>query len=156
MISIDAETKTQETNTTILQTLRKYIMSFISNLLNRTTEEEVTQDESTPVTVGEWFTSKEHYLEFKAAFKNWINRGARCDASHFLLYAILRNRDWKDGWTYPTIPGKQVEHEYKKSAAFNQLKSGYNEKYLLAPFDGTITTAMLKALRENLADIRGK
>ena len=128
-------------------------MKFISNLLNSTTEE-VVQDESIEVTPGEWFTSKEHYLEFRTAFKNWINRDAECDASHFLLYAILRNRDWKDGWTYPKNPGKQVEHEYKKSAAFSKIKSGYNEKYLLAPFDGTITTAMLKALRDNMEYIK--
>ena len=143
-------------------------MNFISNLFKRekTTipvkitsitkleAPEIQEDESTTVTPGDWFTSKEHYLEFRAAFKSWIKRGERTYASHFLLYAFLRNRDWKKGWTYPTKPGKQLEHNYKRSAAFQQIKSTYNESNLLAPFDGTITTAMLKALRENLENIR--
>lgn len=133
-------------------------MSFISNLINKPTKtvaiEEVTHEESIDVTSGEWFTSKEHYLEFTAAFKNWINRGGHADSTHFLLYAILRNKDWNKGWTYPLNPGKQTEQHWKKMYAFQKITSPYNEKELLAPFDGTVTTEMLKTLRENLEYIR--
>ena len=79
-------------------------MNFLNNLLNKETtivvaepvKEEAIKSIST-VTPGDWFTSKEHYQEFTAAFKNWINRGGYADSSHFLLYAILRNKDWKKG-----------------------------------------------------------
>ncbi len=146
-------------------------MSFISNLfknkkttipvritsVTKLAAPEIQDDESIEaVTPGDWFTSKEHYLEFRAAFKKWINYGNWASSSHFILYAILRNRDWKDGWNCPKSPGKQIEHKYKKSSSFYIIKSGYQDGYLLKPFGGTITTAMLKALRENLDDIRGK
>ena len=136
-------------------------MKILNKLINKkpaitVAETETTTTMTTDVKPGEWFTSKEHYLEFTAAFKNWINRGGYADSSHFLLYAILRNKDWKKGWTPPTKAGKIDEHAYKRSHAFYKIKSGYNEKYLLAPFDGTITTEMLMVLRENLDDIRGE
>ena len=139
-------------------------MNFISNLINRNTTEEVaaevqTQEELVAVTPGDWFTSKEHYLEFRAAFKAYAsdeNTKYGLWPSHFVLYAILRNRDWKKGWTFPTKTGKQVEHRYKLSSAFNAIKSPYNEEYLLKPFDGTITTEMLMALRENLDEYRNQ
>jgi len=138
-------------------------MNFLNNLLNKETtivvaepvKEEAIKSIST-VTPGDWFTSKEHYQEFTAAFKNWINRGGYADSSHFLLYAILRNKDWKKGWTYPEKEGKKVEHRYKLGYAFDKIKSGYNEKHLLAPFDGTVTTEMLMALRENLDEYRNQ
>lgn len=140
-------------------------MKFLNNLLNRNTaqaaeiieEVQEVQAPTTSVTPGEWFTSKEHYLEFRAAFKAYANddNTKYClSPCHFALYAILRNRDWKKGWTLPTKPGKQVEHKYKLSNVFNMIKSPYNEEHLLKPFDGTITTEMLIALRENLDDYR--
>ena len=135
-------------------------MQFLNNLLNRATEETVieavAQEETTAphnVEAGEWFTSKEHYLEFTAAFKKSA-QDKNLTSAHFLLYAILRNRDWNKGWTLPTNKGKQIEHGYKKSNAFYQLKSPAGERHLLAPFDGTITTEMLMAIRENLDKIR--
>ena len=135
-------------------------MNFLNNLINRNTtvvaepvKEEAIKSIST-VTPGEWFTSKEHYLEFRTAFKKFLNDGGNASAGHFLLYAILRNRDWKKGWTYPLHPGKQVEHRAKLSQAFDMIKSTWMEKHLLAPFDGTITTEMLMALRENLDEYR--
>ena len=136
-------------------------MSFISNLLNRTTEEvvtieEVSQEESNSVEMGDWFTSKEHYLEFKAAFKNWATERKYLTSSHFILYALLRNREWTKGWTAPNPKslGKVDQHHWKKIYAFHNIKTGYNETELLAPFDGTITTAMLKTIRENIEYIR--
>ena len=145
-------------------------MSFISNLLNRkekttvpVTITSVNKLEApeilTTVEPGEWFTSKEHYLEFRAAFKAYANDENKkygLSPCHFVLYAILRNRDWKKGWTYPSKAGKQVEHQYKLSSAFSGIKSPYNEENLLKPFDGTITTEMLIAIRENLDELRGK
>ena len=137
-------------------------MNFISNLLNKPTKTvaiEEVQEELITVTPGDWFTSKEHYLEFRAAFKAYANdenHKHELMPVHFIMYAILRNRDWRDGWTFPTKTGKQVEHRYKLSSAFNAIKSPYNEEYLLKPFDGTITTEMLMALRENLDEYRNQ
>jgi hypothetical protein len=135
-------------------------MNFLNNLLNKKTEVKITEvrevEAPTISTVepGDWFTSKEHYLEFRAAFKKYLREGGEPQACHFLLYAILRNRDWKKGWTYPEHPGKQVEHTAKLSQAFSNIKSTWMENYLLKPFDGTVTTEMLMALRENLEDYR--
>ena len=116
-------------------------------------EKEAVQAES-PVIYGEWFTSKEHYLEFIAAWKNWVNRGGYISSSHIILYALLRNRDWNAGWTDPKNPGKITEQHWKKWYAFQSIKMAHNERALLAPFDGTITTEMLMTIRENLSYIR--
>jgi len=122
-------------------------MQFLKKLIKK--------EETETVTVGDWFTSKEHYLEFIAEFKKSANDPkVYLSSTHFLLYAILRNKDWKKGWTTPLKPGKKVEHSVKLSGAFNNIKSPYREDWLLKPFGGTITTDMLMTLRENLQDIR--
>jgi len=115
---------------------------------------ETTETPAVIESTNEWFTSKDHYLEFRAAFKNWAKRGGQLDSCHFLLYSILRNRDWNKGWTTPTNPGKLTEHHYKIANAFYAIKSPHNERYLLAPFDGTITTEMLIEIRSQLDAIR--
>jgi hypothetical protein len=120
----------------------------------------VKEEATTPlttVTPGEWFTSKEHYLEFRAAFKKYAsdkNNKYGLRPVHFIIYAILRNRDWRDGWTIPEHPGKKIENRAKLSEAFNAIKSPWSEEHVLKPFDGTITTEMLIALRENLDEYR--
>jgi len=121
-------------------------MQFLKTLLNKKTTTIST------ITPGEWFTSKEHYLEFTAAFKKAAQL-RNLSSSHFALYAILRNRDWKKGWTYPKNPGKQVEHIYKKSLCKREIQRPSNEGPLLQPFDGTITTEMLMTIRENLEEL---
>lgn len=131
-------------------------MNFLNNLMKKPTTTVATQEVQAPITTvtpGDWFTSKEHYLEFKAAFKAYAsdkNTKYALSSSQILLYAILRNRDWKKGWTTPTNPGKLVEHRAKMASAFSMIKAPYCEEHLLKPFDGTITTEMLMALRENL------
>lgn len=139
-------------------------MNFLNNLINKTkTEVKITkvQEVEAPsistVTPGEWFTSKEHYLEFRAAFKKYAsdkNNKYGLRPVHFIIYAILRNRDWRDGWTIPEHPGKKIENRAKLSEAFNAIKSPWSEEHVLKPFDGTITTEMLIALRENLDEYR--
>lgn len=139
-------------------------MNFLNNLINKTkTEVKITkvQEVEAPsistVTPGEWFTSKEHYLEFRAAFKKYAsdkNNKYGLRPVHFIIYAILRNRDWRDGWTIPEHPGKKMENRAKLSEAFNAIKSPWSEEHVLKPFDGTITTEMLIALRENLDEYR--
>jgi len=139
-------------------------MKFFNNLLNKTTTTvatpEVKKEAVKPlltVTPGDWFTSKEHYLEFKAAFKAYANdKNTRYALSsvQLMVYAILRNREWKKGWTYPTKVGKQVEHNAKLASAFSMIKAPYFEEHILKPFDGTVTTEMLMALRENLEQYR--
>lgn len=116
-------------------------------------ETKEVQNEETQT--GDMFTSKEHYLEFTAAFKAWAKAKKPLDSQHFLLYAILRNRDWTKGWTLPENSGKLTEHQYKLARAFNGIKSPYLQDYLLAPFDGTITTEMLARIRSELDNIRG-
>lgn len=124
---------------------------MISKLFEK---EVVTQTESNPVTHGDWFTSKEHYLEFIAAWKNWVNRGGHINSSHIILYALLRNKDWTNGWTEPTIRGKIDQQHWKKIHAFHSIRTVHCERALLAPFDGTVTTEMLITIRENLEYIR--
>ena len=140
------ETQTQETNNDITN-IEEYIMSLI---IAEKTSEEATQDGPMTANPGNWFTSKEHYLEFIAAWKNWANRGGHITSSHLILYALLRNRDWNDGWTPATKIGKIDQQKWKVIYAFEAIRSVHNETALLAPFDGTVTTEMLIAIRENL------
>lgn len=142
-------------------------MNFLNNLLNRNTTEttvaepikaEAVKSIST-ITPGDWFTSKEHYLEFRAAFKAYAsdkNHKYGLRPCHFIIYAILRNRDWRDGWTIPTHPGKKVENQAKLSEAWNTIKAPWSEEHILKPFGDTITTEMLIALRENLDEYRNQ
>lgn len=141
-------------------------MNFFTNLLKNPTitvaETEQAHKKTVitgNVTPGDWFTSKEHYLEFRAAFKAYAsdkNKRYGLTSAHFLVYSILRNRDWTKSWTYPTHPGKQVEHVAKKATAFTTIRNPWWEEHLLKPFDGTITTEMLMVLRENLDEYRNQ
>jgi len=117
-------------------------------------EAKETQIEETQT--GDMFTSKEHYLEFTAAFKAWAKARKPLDSQHFLLYAILRNRDWTKGWTTPENSGKLTEHQYKLARAFYSIKSPHTKDYLLAPFGETISQEMLERIRSELDEIKAK
>jgi hypothetical protein len=115
-------------------------------------QKEETKIEETQT--GDMFTSKEHYLEFTAAFKAWAKARKPLNSSHFLLYAILRNRDWTKGWTTPLKAGKLLENAYKRNQAFYAIKSPHFKNDLLAPFGETITQEMLERVRSELDEIR--
>ena len=136
-------------------------MQLLNTLFNKktttvNTAKEEAVEPTTNVVPGEWFTSKEHYLDFRAAFKKYVNSDDKyaLQPVHFIIYAILRNRDWRDGWTIPQHPGKKIENQAKLSSAWQMIKSPWCENLILKPFDGTITTEMLIALRENLDEYR--
>ncbi len=130
-------------------------MQILNYFKNKTVTKQAEEITISSIEPGEWFTSREHYLDFVSAFKKSANdKTMHLSSVHFLLYAILRNKDWRKGWTKPLHPGKKVEHQAKLGYAFQIIKNKWMEDYLLKPFDGTITTEMLIALRENLDDIR--
>jgi len=123
-------------------------MKILSTLINKVTNKE---EAITPVIPGNWFTSKEHYLEYRAAFSKYTIKND-VNSSHLILHATFRNRDWLKGWTVPTNPNKLIEHEAKKKLAMYVIASSYSDNYLLAPFDGTVTTEMFVALKAHLKE----
>lgn len=113
---------------------------------------EILEEEE--VQTGDMFTSKEHYLEFKAAFKAWASEKKWLATHHFLLYAILRGRDWTKGFAPDRFPKDHGSHKYKMRQAFYNIKSSFHQESLLEPFGGTITTGMLKRIRNELDTIQ--
>ena len=131
-------------------------MKNINNLFKNSAPAVEVQTEAQTEAVGpnNWFTSKEHHDDFIAAFKHYANNNDNLTASHFLLYAILRNQDWKKGWTLPKNENKHIEHKQKLTMAFITIIKQLNDNKLLKPFGGNITTEMLMAVRVHLIAIR--
>jgi hypothetical protein len=78
-------------------------------------------------------------------------------AAHHLLYAALRGRDWRRGFTPIRRPSKLAGGAFAGWALFDalwQLQSVHRESQLLAPFDGLVTPTMLAELRPLLPSVQ--
>lgn len=133
----------------------------------------VKQDDNL-TNVHSFFVSKEHYLSFRAAWKQYIADGkhkratyidawgGRCKepssltAAHHLVYNALRKRDLHKSFAPLTNPNKVGNDPYR---AFDHARGAiswaakYRPDRLLAPFGGTVTEAMLKELSETLKSV---
>lgn len=72
-------------------------------------------------------------------------------ASHYLLYAALRGKDWRKGFTCMTNQRKLDNGAFQGWALFRavtNLHMASREEFLLAPFDGLVTPVMLQDIRE--------
>jgi len=142
------------------------------------------------------FESKEHYLAFRKAWSESVNspeakktlirpeygdpyRKPGCmNSGHFVLYAILRGRDWRKGFTIPTRENKKNN---RADLVARNIVRGYwdsNDWYIergqgksqaaptpdhlvklmetfLSPFKGTVTIEMLLEVGEKLGPTVG-
>lgn len=97
------------------------------------------------------FETKEQYEQFISEWKTWIKSEQKhnTECYHFMLYAMLRGRDWRKCITPPSNPNKLVGVEKWRTLRTN-LNIIHNEWYnaeLLAPFASAVTPEMLKTLR---------
>lgn len=129
----------------------------------------ITNIQNTPKAV---FTDKEHYLKFRETWKQLINSEEKhnLSARYHLLYAILRNKDWRKGFTSATNKNKLANGRTPDDTLISTLRSlnwlidvangsfekntvppsDYQKRFLvsfLEIFKGTITSEMLKGLR---------
>ena len=72
-------------------------------------------------------------------------------AEHHLLYAVMRGKDWRKGFT-AAINKKKLENGYRPAVltAFTCITSSYRDERLLLPFDGILTKEGLIRLRHLL------
>lgn len=90
------------------------------------------------------FESKEQYLTFIENWKKAANdkEGDKLTFQHFILYALLRGKDWKKCLSeHSTEDTKYLAAEYAETMPYKYLS--------LWPFGGTITESMLEAARGN-------
>lgn len=120
------------------------------------------------------FRDKEHYLKFVAAFKK-SSQAKNLRTVHFMLYAILRNRDWRKGFTSTTNKNK-LANGRKPNDTLNHslmvlrsmLKHGTNDWQVQMAarelvefntiFGDTITAEMLEQIHDFLPmwNVEGK
>ena len=75
----------------------------------------------------------------------------RLSAAHYLLYAVLRGRNWHNGFTNPTNTNK-VHNGYRPHSirALQEVRNKCYNKWLLEPFAGLVTEEALDRVRELL------
>ena len=108
------------------------------------------------------FGSKQHYIDFKKKWSEIVNSDKKhtLTSSDFVLYALLRGRDWRKGFTLP------VEHKGNYESrnpfnvfgsirkAFRNLEQDTVRNKIIELFDGLLTMDMIdKAISySNLPD----
>jgi hypothetical protein len=126
-----------------------------------------------------FFDSKEHYLQFKAAWKKYIsdghhlcgtytdNQGGTCKYAsnlttiHHLIYNGLRKRDLRKSFCPITKPQKLKLAGGDPYAAFNYARNMLryyarrgSTSAISDVFGDTVTTSMLSELSESLEDVK--
>lgn len=75
-------------------------------------------------------------------------------ASHFLLYAVLRGKDWRKAFSTPSNPNKLNNlNDFALGQALYEVSSTYYEPSLLAPFGGLVTKEMMAEVRKLLRPV---
>lgn len=72
-------------------------------------------------------------------------------AAHYLLYAALRGKDWRKGFTCVSNQRKLDNGAFQGWALFRSITIIHmpsQEELLLAPFGGLVTPLMLQSIRE--------
>jgi hypothetical protein len=126
--------------------------------------------ESIKNTPKEVFTDKEHYLKFREIWKQAMNSEDKhkLTATHHLLYAMLRNKDWRKCFTpvtrqskldngrtvndtlYSTFISLSQYLHIAQMLADKKNTADYNKRIFatfLEPFKDTITLEMLAKLK---------
>lgn len=103
-------------------------------------------------TTTRFFADVAHYDAMRRRWSILLQSNDRfhLDSAHHLLYLALRGRDWRRGWTPIRNQRKLTNGAFLGWQLFNALWRLHNpgyEDWLLAPFDGLVTPAMLATLR---------
>ncbi len=100
------------------------------------------------------FKDKQHYIDFRARWSKLCStdtgRGRLLSPTHYLVYAALRGRDWRRGFTPITNPKKLANGGRDNQGwvhALREIHSSYSEGGILAVFDGQVTKEMLAQVR---------
>jgi hypothetical protein len=94
------------------------------------------------------FIDKAHYQKFVQSFKESYKADRiKFSPSHFMLYSMFRNKDWRKCFTPCTRPTKLSGGHKPNYAAYQAFwhASKYGVGYF-DPFKGTITKEMIAAL----------
>jgi (p)ppGpp synthase/HD superfamily hydrolase len=111
-----------------------------------------TQIEGTPKEV---FKDREAYLQFIKNWKQVTKTDVKLRAEHYLLYAILRNKDWRKCFTPCKNSVKLNNGAKPHDAAFKamyEIFSNFQIEKLLSPFKDTLTKEMLVKVRTYVFD----
>lgn len=102
------------------------------------------------------FSSKEHYLNFIRSWKKATKEDKQFSSVHYMIYSLLRNKDWRKCFTSVTNKNKINCNGRKPNDTVNNILSQVNlygnkwsrwdYKSLTWPFGDTITEDMLKKL----------
>jgi hypothetical protein len=99
-----------------------------------------------------FFPEPDHYCALRDRWR-WLlasDQRTQLTPAHHLLYLALRGRDWRRAFTPIRNPRKLANGAFPGWALFralDQIQRPWHEEWLLAPFDGIVTPAMLAALR---------
>jgi hypothetical protein len=98
------------------------------------------------------FTDIDTYHTLRAHWRLLLNSDRRHElsAAHHLLYLALSGKDWRKGFTPVTNQRKLANGAFYQWGLFRALAlfhSPQHEAWLLAPFDGLVTPAMLQTVR---------
>jgi len=127
------------------------------------------------------FESKEHYLAFRKAWSESVNSPEAkktlevsvygdpywepgcMNSGHFVLYAVLRGRDWRKGFTTPIKESKKNNNSAYFAGTLVKRYREINDQYtetsehlvgrmeiFLKPFKGTVTIEMLLASSDRI------
>lgn len=94
----------------------------------------------------------DRYMALRRHWSALMTSDARHELApaHHLLYQALRGRDWRRAFTPITNPRRLANGAFVGWALFRalgQIHAEYREDWLLAPFAGIVTPAMLVTLR---------
>lgn len=101
------------------------------------------------------FKDKQHYLDFRARWSKLCSPTPypgrpELTPTHYLVYAALRGRDWRRGFTPITNPHKLANGGRDDQGwvhALRALHSTWSEKWIISVFDGLVTSEMLARVR---------
>jgi hypothetical protein len=106
-------------------------------------------------TTAQFFANPSAYAALRAHWRVLMTSDRRhtLAAEHHLLYLALIGKDWRTGFTPITNPRKLANGAFVSWSPFRALSalhSPWHEPWLLAPFDGHVTGAMLAQLRPSI------
>ena len=98
------------------------------------------------------FNDTDTYNTLRVHWRSLLKSDRRHElaAAHHLLYLALLGKDWRKGFTPMTNQRKLANGAFYQWGLFRTLAlfhSRQHEAWLLAPFDGLVTPAMLQAVR---------
>jgi hypothetical protein len=104
------------------------------------------------IVTAQFFPGAETYAALRTHWRALMNSDSKRDlaAEHHLLYLALLGKDWRKGFTPITNERKLANGAFLGWALFRALWSLHNsfkDQWLLAPFEGIVTSDMLQQVR---------